>query len=235
MQGSTPLTAAASAARPAQATTASQDAPAGRPRTSAELEGLIARRAELARQLESVTERRGTLAEQRARGDEATRSELTSRIRGLDDRAGRLETEIRGADDAIADGFARGLGSDLQTAVPSIPPIPSIPPFPPNAFTFEQHQFPGMFSEEQLATAMFLEAVGFSLIGFLLYRRLRRSMAKKFERVAVAPEAGKIDQLQQAVDVIALEVERISEGQRFVTKLLSDRERSAIPSAVDRR
>jgi hypothetical protein len=33
----------------------------------------------------------------------------------------------------------------------------------------------------------------------------------------------RLDQLQQAVDTIAVEVERISEGQRFVTKLLSDR------------
>ena len=33
----------------------------------------------------------------------------------------------------------------------------------------------------------------------------------------------KLDHLQQAVDTIAIEVERISEGQRFVTKLMSDR------------
>jgi hypothetical protein len=30
-----------------------------------------------------------------------------------------------------------------------------------------------------------------------------------------------MDQLQNAVDAIALEVERISEGQRFVTKVLN--------------
>jgi hypothetical protein len=32
----------------------------------------------------------------------------------------------------------------------------------------------------------------------------------------------RLEQLQQAVDTIAIEVERISEGQRFVTKMLSD-------------
>ena len=32
----------------------------------------------------------------------------------------------------------------------------------------------------------------------------------------------RLDQLQQSVDTIAIEVERISEGQRFVTKLLKD-------------
>jgi hypothetical protein len=34
--------------------------------------------------------------------------------------------------------------------------------------------------------------------------------------------------LESGVDAIALEVERISEGQRFVTKLLADREKSRI-------
>ena len=43
--------------------------------------------------------------------------------------------------------------------------------------------------------------------------------------------------LEQAVESIALEVERISEGQRFTTKLLSergsaDRLRGAIPRAA---
>jgi GNAT superfamily N-acetyltransferase len=39
-------------------------------------------------------------------------------------------------------------------------------------------------------------------------------------------------QLGQAIDAIALEVERISEGQRFTTRLLSERrEAGAAPSA----
>lgn len=36
----------------------------------------------------------------------------------------------------------------------------------------------------------------------------------------------RLDSLQQSVDTIAIEVERISEGQRFVTKLLHDRDRA---------
>jgi hypothetical protein len=41
-------------------------------------------------------------------------------------------------------------------------------------------------------------------------------------------------QLQRAVDAIAIEVERLSEGQRFTTKLLAEREREAaqIPPAI---
>ena len=33
----------------------------------------------------------------------------------------------------------------------------------------------------------------------------------------------RLERIEQAVDAIAVEIERISEGQRFTTKLLSDR------------
>jgi hypothetical protein len=43
------------------------------------------------------------------------------------------------------------------------------------------------------------------------------------------------EQLGQALDAIAVEVERISEGQRFTTKLLSEqRDRIAAPSTTPR-
>jgi hypothetical protein len=46
-----------------------------------------------------------------------------------------------------------------------------------------------------------------------------------------------LGQLQRAVDAIAIEVERLSEGQRFTAKLLAEREREAaqIPPAIRER
>jgi hypothetical protein len=38
-----------------------------------------------------------------------------------------------------------------------------------------------------------------------------------------------LGQLQHAVDAIAIEVERLSEGQRFTTRLLAERETEAAP------
>ena len=38
-----------------------------------------------------------------------------------------------------------------------------------------------------------------------------------------------LGQLQQAVDAIAIEVERLSEGQRFTTKLLAEGARGVAP------
>jgi hypothetical protein len=43
-----------------------------------------------------------------------------------------------------------------------------------------------------------------------------------------------IGQLQHAVDAIAIEVERLSEGQRFTTKLLSDSATDAAPIPAKR-
>ena len=49
-------------------------------------------------------------------------------------------------------------------------------------------------------------------------------------RRAVPDQASnqRLEQLQQSVDTIAIEVERISEGQRFVTRLLSERDGRAL-------
>jgi hypothetical protein len=46
----------------------------------------------------------------------------------------------------------------------------------------------------------------------------------------------RLERIEQAIDAMAVEVERIAEGQRFVTKLLADRgqERAAIPASQSR-
>ena len=45
----------------------------------------------------------------------------------------------------------------------------------------------------------------------------------------------RLEQLQQSVEAMAVEVERISEGQRFVTKLLSARDREALGAGSEKR
>jgi hypothetical protein len=39
-------------------------------------------------------------------------------------------------------------------------------------------------------------------------------------------ESARLAQMQQTIDAMSIEIERISEGQRFLTKLLSDKERA---------
>lgn len=47
---------------------------------------------------------------------------------------------------------------------------------------------------------------------------------------------GRLERLEYAIDAIALEVERLGEGQRFVTKILADRpaEKQIVDTAAQR-
>jgi hypothetical protein len=63
---------------------------------------------------------------------------------------------------------------------------------------------------------------------------IARSLARKWDREGIAPKiplelSGRLERMEQALDSIAVEVERISEGQRFTTKLLSDRQQQQLP------
>jgi hypothetical protein len=67
------------------------------------------------------------------------------------------------------------------------------------------------------------------IIGF----PLSRAFARRIDRSRVVPAVGGPDltphirQLQDSVDAMAIELERVSEGQRFTAKLLADKSRDA--------
>jgi hypothetical protein len=54
-----------------------------------------------------------------------------------------------------------------------------------------------------------------------------RLLLMRAKRLAERPpvQDDRLEHLEQAVDAIAIEIERISEAQRFQTKLLADREK----------
>ncbi len=69
---------------------------------------------------------------------------------------------------------------------------------------------------------------GFTIVGF----PLARAIARKWDREGGQPKVpaevtARLERMEQAIDAIAIEVERISEGQRFTTKLLSERNSDA--------
>jgi hypothetical protein len=60
-------------------------------------------------------------------------------------------------------------------------------------------------------------------IGIPLARAQARRMDADSKNPRVPPEVtNRLERIEQAVDAVAIEVERISEGQRFTTKLLSE-------------
>jgi hypothetical protein len=72
---------------------------------------------------------------------------------------------------------------------------------------------------------MLLPAIVITILGFPLVRVLARRLDRRDS--PSAPSLQKIEErlmrLEAGVDSIAIEVERISEGQRFTTKLLAER------------
>jgi hypothetical protein len=75
------------------------------------------------------------------------------------------------------------------------------------------------------------------IIGLPLARAFARRMDRRGTQQIPSDLSHQIGQLNQAVDAIALEVERISEGQRFATRLLSEQRDSArqtLPTSTPR-
>jgi hypothetical protein len=67
---------------------------------------------------------------------------------------------------------------------------------------------------------------------------LARAFARRMDRdgaAKISPDVtSRLERIEQAVDAVAIEVERISEGQRFTTKLLTERAASADREAASR-
>jgi hypothetical protein len=88
-----------------------------------------------------------------------------------------------------------------------------------------------------ISIAFFL-TMAFIIVGFPLARAFARRLDRRGSGPAQIPGeiTAQLTQLNQAVDAIALEVERISEGQRFTTRLLSEQRdaRQTLPASAER-
>jgi hypothetical protein len=171
------------------------------PRTAADIEALKARREELSNQLQSVDSRRSKLINQMKQTSDATATKgLEARLALLDARQLQLESDIQLTGQQLT---SQAAGVIASTAVPPV--------------------FAGLGQKE----VMTLSVLSIVLIFFPLAFGAARAAMKKANRpgppAAVFTEtAQRLERLEASVDAIAIEIERISEGQRFVTKLLSE-------------
>jgi chaperonin cofactor prefoldin len=183
--------------------------------SSAELAGLHMQRGELQSQLEQLQRRRNQLDEQRhVTPNGPARSQLDTRIAELDTRAARLDQQLQGVNDRIVEVMGRVQSGPVIVDIPRPQQI-TIPPFEGGLF---RQRGPDM---GQIAGMMAAEAVVFALIGTVLWRLGMSRMRAQFDRM-FTQQTSQMNQLQQSVDTIAVEVERISEGQRYVAKQLSE-------------
>ena len=167
-------------------------------------------RRELANQLESLEERRGNLAGQLANpaADKSLRTGLELRVGELDKRIADVDKQLAAADAAVASAAA------VPGAIIQQPPY--VRTGPPGAAV--------------ALSGMFIVAVLFPMAIALARRIWKRSTGA----VSAFPQelADRLNRLDQSMDSIAIEVERIGEGQRFVTRVLSESGRAVGAGAV---
>ncbi len=165
---------------------------------------LRAQRRVLVEQLEGLEDQRGNLS--------SRLTERSERPVSATDRQG-LEQQLVTVDQRIAEVGQQLAASEREIArVAGIPGAAVEPPAPPN--------------EDGPSEAVAIIGVAFT--GLVLFplaiahaRRIWRRSAKVM--VALPGElAERFTRLEQTVESVAIEVERVSEGQRFVTKILAE-------------
>ncbi|MEA2707203.1 MAG: hypothetical protein QOH22_1991 [Gemmatimonadaceae bacterium] len=171
------------------------------PMSARELNALKAQRSELSDQLQSVDGRRSKLLSQlRSTGDPTAVKGLEDRLALLDKRQLQLESDLATTGQQLSSvpaGLVASTGGPMMSA--------------------------GLGSGQVVAISIvsIIFVLGPLAVGFarMLFRQARRPALPP---QAFTETAQRLERLEGAVDSIAIEIERISEGQRFVTKLLSE-------------
>jgi hypothetical protein len=160
-----------------------------------------AQREELSNQLKSVDSRRSKLMSQlRETSDPTAVKGLEDRLALLDKRQLQLESDIATTGQMLTSAPAGLLASASSPAV-----------------------FAGLGSGQVVAISI----VGIIFVLAPLAIGFARTIWKRANTPGLPPSAytetaQRLERLESSVDTIAVEIERISEGQRFVTKLLSE-------------
>ena len=165
--------------------------------------------------LENVEEQRDDLRSeltQTPQSESTVRAGLEARIRELDARILSLDKEIAAADSRVAQA----------AAVPGATYEP-----PPTIIRRE-----GPPEEVFMLGGMAIFFVGMPLaIGFARRLWKRASVATSTEMPAELTD--RLGRMEQAIDAVAVELERVGEGQRYVTKVFSESQRALGSGAAE--
>ena len=170
------------------------------PMSTRELAALKAQREELSTQLQSVDSRRSKLISQlKKTGDPTATKGLEDRLALLDKRQLQLESDLAETGQQLS-SVPAGLVASAGT--------PGLA---------------GLGSGQVVAISIVSVIFVFAPLAMGFARTLwKRSSQPALPPAALTETAQRLERLEGAVDTIAIEIERISEGQRFVTKLLSE-------------
>jgi hypothetical protein len=174
------------------------------PMNRAEVNALRSQRSELSDQLISATDRRHELSEElKSAPAGASRTGLEARIAVLDKRIVQLETDIASTGRQLSatplmvlnsaeTGGGGGGGDDIPENVAAI-------------------------------SGAFIALILFPLTIVLARNLWRRGSTFRAPAQQLTGDSGqRLERLEQGMEAIAIEIERVAEGQRFVTRLLSE-------------
>lgn len=179
------------------------------------LEAARAQRSELRNQLDRVEERREELTSQLSETsltDATTRAGLEARIKDTDARIADLDRQIAEADARVA----------TAAAVPGATIEPPRPPAPIRRGPPEEAWFLGGM----------LIVLGVFPMAIAHARRIWRRPATISGEMP-AELTDRLNRLEQAVDAVAVELERVGEGQRYVTKVFTESQRALGAGAAE--
>ena len=184
-----------------------------RPRTAEENAylKLQARRDLLSEQLERLTDRRDNLAENLNERQGADREGVEARIKLLDGQIQQTEVELNSVSKEVASAATPSVADHVIT------------------------RWRG-YSDDDLIGAGFAGAgMMFALFIPLLVRTFRRrrwvpSGTTSKQTPAIGNE--RIERMEMAIDSIAVEMERVSENQRFMTRLMTETQLAGTIAAV---
>ncbi|MBL0940896.1 MAG: hypothetical protein IBJ03_18535 [Gemmatimonadaceae bacterium] len=180
---------------------------------------------------------RGRVSQERmnaqARGDAAMVREFDGTIERHGKRIQELERTLQQADQRIDEAMKSPVA---EIAVPGSPGEPIAIADAPLTTSLSVPVDELISQRIEFQRMMAAEAAGFLLLGALLWRfgfsRGKRAAARQIAPADTAHD----ERMQQAIDAIAIEVERLSEGQRFTNTLLSSKrnERETLPVTPNR-
>ncbi len=180
-------------------------------RNAAEYARFEIRKSELSEQLISATGRREELADQLSDASGASRAGLEQRLAVLDGRIVELERDIQSNGQMLA-----------------MPPI--------DVAESGSLVSPAVFDDDSLLSSDQITAIAIVFLLFVLgpialaaARRIWRGATTKQVPVLGTDASARLERVEQGVESIAIEIERISDGQRFVTRLLGE----ARPSSIE--
>jgi hypothetical protein len=170
------------------------------PRTQQDIDAIRERRSELSNQLESAASRRSEIAEELKLAEGPVRAGLEQRMAVLDERILQLEADIAETGRQLTSAPA-GLLATTES--------------PLAQFGIEPHVV-------ERVSVMFTLFVLAPLAVGAAFLMVRRALKPSVPRAQGGESSERLERLETAVDAIAVEIERISEGQRFVTRLLTE-------------